>query len=272
MIVEGIEQNTEAWLAWRKDKVGASDAAAILGKCKFNTAYGLFLSKTGRVEGFKGNAATERGHEIEPKARSIYEIRNGFIEMPPACVVHDEHSQIAASLDGLRWDRRVILQIKYTSQESHDLVKNEKKVPEHYWIQCQHELMCVPEAEVNDYMSYRDEDEALVGVRPDVSFQALLLQAELEFLELLRMDIPPPLTERDAKLVDDDPKIQEICDRLLRLRGLTGKASKSESDKLKAEVIHLGGHNRIRCGNVLISWNPAKEQYRMTVSGERSST
>lgn len=267
MIID-IQQQTPEWLAWRMGKVGASEAAAILGKCRFNTPYSLWLVKTGKVEAFKGNAATQAGNDIEDKARASYEILNGFVDMPAACVVHDEYPEISASLDGLSDDRKKILEIKYPSQESHALALS-GEVPEHYYIQCQHQMMCVPEAESCDYWSYRESNGALVTVVPNKPFQATLLHAELAFLDLVKSDIAPALTEKDAKIVSS-PEIQAMCNELIALKAEKGKSAKEKSDWLKCQVIEVGGHSRIRCGSVLVSRTLGKDKfsYRVTVSGE----
>lgn len=262
MIVRDIQQNTPEWLAWRMGKIGASSAAAVLGKCKYQTAYGLWLVMTGRAEGFQGNDATERGLEMEPKARASYEILNDFVEMPATCVQHDAYPKIIASLDGLSLDGKRILEIKYPSQESHESTLS-GKVPEHYWIQCQHQLMLVPDADACDYWSYREGNGALVKVVPDAPFQALLLASELAFLKLVETDVAPPLTERDAKVVSD-PIVMDLCRELLVLKEDKSKSAKAKSDLLKAEVIKLGGHNKVRCGSVLIS--QSQTGYRMTTA------
>lgn len=262
MIVRDLQQNTPEWLAWRMGKIGASSAAAVLGECKYQTAYGLWLVMTGRAEGFRGNEATDRGLEMEPKARASYEILNGFVEMLPTCVQHNEHEKIIASLDGLSFDGKTILEVKYPSQESHERALN-GEVPRHYWIQCQHQLMLVPRAEACHYWSYREGNGALVKVVPDLEFQQFLLSAELAFLELVASDVAPSLTERDAKIVDD-PAIINICEELLKLKEDKSKLAKVKSDQLKAEVIKLGGHNKIRCGGVLIS--QSQTGYRMTTA------
>lgn len=262
-----LEQGTPEWLAWRKGGLGASNAAAVIGVCKFNTPYELFMQMTGRLPAFEGNRATEAGNEMEPKARASYEIEHDFVDMPATCVEHPVHSEIRASLDGLREDGKVILEIKYPSQASHDIAVS-GMVPEHYYPQCQHQLMCVPEAEELHYWSFREEKGVKVVVYPDPIYQRMLLEAELAFLDLVKNATPPPLMDRDAKLVDD-AVIKDICQRLIELKDTKGKEAKEESDSLKSKVIELGGHGKVRCENVLISKSltkTGKESYRMTVS------
>jgi putative phage-type endonuclease len=264
-----LTQGSPEWLAWRLGGIGASEAAAVIGVCKYKTPYKLFLEKTGRIQGFKGNAATEAGHAMEPKARATYEIEHDFVTMEPVCVEHYKHPEIRASLDGLSEDRKIILEIKYPSNESHEMARN-GKVPEHYYPQCQHQLMCVPEAEELHYLSFREERGVKVVVKPDPEYQKMLLEAELSFLDLVKNDTPPPLTERDALLVDDDMS-KSICAELVSLKQDSSKSAKELSDKFKAQLVEHWNHPRIRCGNVLVTKSmtkAGKPSFRMTISGE----
>lgn len=248
--------------------LGASQAAAIIGECKFMTAYELWLEKTGRRQGFQGNDATKRGNDMEAPARAAYEVHRGFVDAPPTCVLHPTIDYIGASLDGVEPDL-VILEMKYPSEASHQMARD-GQVPHHYWIQVQHQLMCVPDAPYANYWSYRKEGPALVRVEHDLEFQAKLLKAEIAFWELVKADVPPPLTTDDAKVVED-PDMKRLCDRIMALKEQTTRAAKEELDEIKTTVIQVGGHNRIRCGRVLVSLlKTAKgtDSYRLTISKE----
>lgn len=267
-IVNDLIQGSPEWIVFRAKHLGASDAAAIMGLSPYKTAYQLWCEKTNRAQAFEGNAATEAGHRMEDVARASYEIQQGFVEMPPVCVEHSKHPIISSSLDGLSDDHKTILEIKYASQKSHEMALS-GQVPEHYYIQCQWQLACVPEAEVCHYFSYRDGNSALIEVKPNADLQAKLIEAGLAFWDLVKLDTPPPLTDKDAKLVDD-PQVIDICKRLLSLKDVKGKEAKQESDALKVKAVVIGGHVRIRCGGVLISRSVTKsgaDSYRMTVSG-----
>jgi hypothetical protein len=120
------------------------------------------------------------------------------------------------------------------------------------------------------YWSYRDGTGALVEVKPDLEFQAQYLTALFAFRELVLSDTPPPLTERDA-LLTEDPQVIELCGRLIELKDSKGKEAKAESETLKAKVLEIGGHTKVRCKDVLISKSitaRGKESYRMTVRKE----
>ncbi len=264
-----LKQDSPEWKIWRSSGLGASDAAAVLGVCKFKTPYQLFLEKTNRVPAFEGNAYTEAGKTMEPKARASFEIENDFIEMTPMCVMHPTHDFILASLDGLSPGGSTILEIKYVSEATHKLALD-GAVPEHYFPQTQHQLMCVPEAEFLYYYSYREGNATTVIVKRDNAFIEKLETALIGFWDLVKSDTPPPLTYNDAKLIIGNKEIEDICKELIVLKASDVSADKAKSDDLKARVIELGKHNKVRCNNVLVAHSKTKsgkDSYRLTISG-----
>jgi putative phage-type endonuclease len=267
-----LVQGSPEWVAWRLKVLGASRTAAILGKCPYSTPYEVWCELTGRKPPFEGNEATERGKQMEDPARAAYEMHCGFIEARPVCVLHPTLDFIGASLDGLDLNTLIPVEIKYASERSHQLALS-GEVPEHYFYQVQHQLLCVPEAPYAHYWSYRSENPALVEVQHNPKIQRLIEEGLCVFWELIRADIPPPLTEKDAKIVDD-PEITKVCSMLLQLKDRTDKASKAEADTLKASIVEMGGHNKVRCGNVLVSRSitaTGKTSYRLTVAKDKET-
>lgn len=264
-----MEQGTEQWVKWRQGGIGASEIAAIMGLCPYNTPYDIWLVKTGRSRGFEGNSFTEHGKALEAKGRARYELTN-MEDMPPACATHPKYPICIASLDGLRSDNKLILEIKCPKGRQTIDAALAGNVPEHYLAQVQYQL-AVTGADMLHFFVYHEESQtdALVEVTPDIQYQGKLVAAALDFWnQYVLTDIAPPLTEQDAKLVDD-PQVKAICDELLALKDKTDKASKSQANELKSKVLILGGHNKVRCGPVLVSKSVTKkgeESFRLTVS------
>jgi putative phage-type endonuclease len=61
-----MTQGSDAWHAWRKMGIGATDAAAICGYSKWDSALGVYARKTMPTEKSEPNAAQEWGTRIEP--------------------------------------------------------------------------------------------------------------------------------------------------------------------------------------------------------------
>lgn len=243
-------QGSPEWHEWRMRGVGASEVPAILGVCPYNTAHDIWLVKTGRKKGFEGNSFTQHGQETEGRARARYEIQT-MQDMAPACATHPKFTMCAASLDGLSEDGKLVLEIK--CPKGADVLAQAKagKVAEHYWPQVQYQL-AVTGADLLHFFVYHSdtEQDALVEVKPDVEYQGMIVAKVLAFWDLVKSDTPPPLTDRDAKIITDDDGISGLCQQLV-----SGQKtfSKQQMDALKAQIVKLAGHPKMKCGNVQIS-------------------
>ena len=130
--VMNIEQNTKAWHDLRRNGVGASDVAAILGISPYKTRHDIFLSKT-TDEVQNTSFIQQRGHDKELIARAKYEINTGE-EYPPCLVENDIYSYMRASLDGWNKEKNHIIEIKYCGKNF------KEEIPEHYNVQCQYQM------------------------------------------------------------------------------------------------------------------------------------
>lgn len=242
MKVLNLTQNTPEWVAHRQNCIGASECAAILGVSKFSTPYQLFLEKKGLVPGFTGNAATQAGSEAESKARAMYEMSYGDFEtFTPICIQHDQYDFMMASLDGYNENLKRILEIKYPSEESHNMALS-GEVPHHYWVQMQYQLAICNEADHGHYFSFRESDGAMVEVKRDDKFiNEILLPSVLAFKTLLDTNTPPPLTDSDHMLVTEGP----IVDLFKELFSIDSK-QKKERAFLADKITQIAGHPKVK--------------------------
>lgn len=271
-------QGSVEWIEWRKSGVGASDVAAVLGICPYKTRYQLWLEKTGRSKGFEGNSFTIHGQDTEAKARARYELLT-MEDMPPACATHPKFSVCLASLDGRKDDNSLILEIKCPRGSEMIAAAKDGKILEHYIPQVQFQL-AITGADLLHFFVYHSEtqEDALVEVKPDVEYQGKIIAEVLSFWELVKSDTAPPLTDRDVLIVETEEMI-ELCKKLSSLKSCEEfgqkNAIKKVADKLKEKVIELGGHNKVRCGDVLVSKSvtkTGKDSYRLTIAQPDSET
>lgn len=240
-------QDSPEWHEWRLGGIGASEIAAIIGTCPYNTAHGVWLVKTKRSKGFEGNSFTEHGKELEAAARARYELIC-MEDMPAACATHPKFTICRASLDGWNQELKRVLEIKCPKGRSVIDAALAGKVAEHYWPQVQYQ-MAVTGADELDFFVYHEETKthALVKVKSDVEYQGKLIAAAIEFWEkYVLTDTPPPLTDRDVKVVES-PDVVELCEKIKT----TGKGERLK--QLLAKAIDLAGHPKMRCGNVQVS-------------------
>lgn len=261
--MSGLIQGTPEWLEWRKKGIGSSDISAIMGVSPYSTPYMVWSEKVGLTQGFAGNFVTLRGNELEDRARKRYELIS-MDDMPPACAVHPKYDILRVSLDGLRADNKKILEIKVPGRDAHNNALS-GKVPPYYVPQVQLQLL-VTGADLCDYFSFQHvtSTHALVQVEPNLEIQAQIVIVAMKFWELVVNKTPPPLTDDDDKIITDG-EVFELC---AKLKAGKDTLAKKLLDSMKAEVIRLGGHSRVRAGPVLVT--KRGDVFRLTVAKEEA--
>lgn len=194
MKLVNLAQGSDAWKLWRRQGLGGSDVATILGVAPFEDATrdNLFREK---VEGWERPVTfpMRRGNLKEPDARRLYQERFRCVA-PPACVEHEDAPWMRVSLDGLcsnhaavaadlvRW----ILELKVPNADAHTWALA-GEVPEYYRPQCQWQLLTTGLDRL-DYASYSENRRfaeadrlAVVPVTADAEMQALLLSEAEKF-------------------------------------------------------------------------------------------
>lgn len=185
-------QGTPEWLAWRRDGIGGSDVANLLGVSPFDDATPecLFAEKVfGHTR--PTNFAMRRGNRLEPVAREWFERKRGH-KFPPVCVEHSDASWMRASLDGLAYVPgpghlfAELAEIKAPNWKVHDAALA-GFVPDYYRVQVQWQLL-VTGAELCWFVSVTehsrfllDQQLAVVKVYADAEEQARLHTAAEAF-------------------------------------------------------------------------------------------
>ena len=188
-----IEQGSEEWFAQRLGKITASRVADVLAKTGSGPAASrknymmelLCQRLTGsREEGFT-SAAMQRGIDLEPLARSAYEVATGRVVQEAGFIVHPEYEGIGASPDGLVADDGLI-EIKCPNTAQHVDCLRKGEPDKKYWWQMQCQMACTGRAWC-DFVSFDDrmpEPLQLFYVRVERSDEAIseMIDDCLEFL------------------------------------------------------------------------------------------
>lgn len=196
-----MHQQTEEWLNFRKDKIGSSDAAKIYGVSPYGSAYDLWLEKTNRVKP-TFNANMQYGIENEEKVRHYYMEKTGLC-FTPVVMQEGPEKWMIASLDGMTFDEKDIIEIKCCNAKVFELAKQGKAV-DHYYCQMQHQLMCSPKAERVHYVCYYKGEYADVIIERDDAYIQNLADKERAFYELFESDTPPEQNIDDLLLIEDE--------------------------------------------------------------------
>jgi len=194
-----LTQNTHEWYAYRRKKIGASDASIILEVSPWKTPYQLWLEKTGNSTS-PTTPQQKRGLEMEESARQSFERMTGMI-MFPKVMEHPTLNWMMASLDGIDMDSTAIVEIKCPGQVDHAIAK-QGKIPEKYVPQLQHQL-AVTGLEMAYYFSFDGNDGVIVEVEKDEQFISKMIDLEQVFWNCLVTLSPPPMNKRDIIERDD---------------------------------------------------------------------
>lgn len=211
-MVEMIQLKDRAeWLEARKNRIGGSEAACIVGMNPYRSNVELWEIKTGQVEAedISDKPYVKYGSEAEQHLRELFKL--DFPQYKVSYVednmwLNDKYPFAHASLDGWLEDeqgRKGILEIKTTNiLQSMQKEKWKNRIPDNYYIQVLHYLMvtefdfAILKAQLKyDYdgdimlttKHYKIEREE---VQEDIEF---LEKAERRFFECIKEDRQPNL-------------------------------------------------------------------------------
>ncbi len=134
-------------IALRSDKLGASDAPAVLGLDPYRSASDVWLEKTGRCDPFAGNDATRRGQYQEPGLCMFAEDRTGVQFFPSTTFVH-ESGLLLATPDRLSKDMKEGVEAKSTALTEGWGEPGTDQIPEKVLVQVAQQFACVPTLQV----------------------------------------------------------------------------------------------------------------------------
>lgn len=234
-----LEQGTAEWHLHRAKYRNASETAAIMGCSPWMSVYDMWLLKTWRKTQPE-NEAMRHGTAMEPLARTAYEVETGTI-MQAKVMVSGLYS---ASLDGITLNGQLLLEIKcpYQGQVS-ELWQQAKQgiAPEHYRLQVQHQLM-VSGAKLAHLWVFDGSNGIKIDIEPDPTTFRHIQEAWDDFQVLIDSDTPPPLSEQDTLLRQDDDW-KQAAELFTSLKSTAEEAAK-QADDAKARLIGMCSHSR----------------------------
>jgi putative phage-type endonuclease len=212
-----LVQGSDIWRQWRKDGIGGSEVACVVGANPYSD------SKADKIWARKlpedhpnskpevsDNDAMAKGRKYEPEARRIYETLFDW-NARDVCVLHDDYSFIRCSLDGLRDDDDLVLEIKCPwTDKNHTKYLEISRIEDnferqtafatmfnYYRMQVLYQLL-ITNARVCHFVSYfpnwkNEKDRfALITLYPEPYMQDFLLRRAIEFWKFVETRTPPP--------------------------------------------------------------------------------
>ena len=141
------EQRSKEWFEMRGTMLTASDVAAALGQNHFKSPDALLLDKCGykKVEG--PNVNTQRGIDLEPMVRDLYDERTGS---------KTHEFGLGGSVDGIT-ESGILVEIKCPNKLCN-------KIPDYYFPQVQ-VLLDINDLEECDFVQYHQPTDVLKIIR-----------------------------------------------------------------------------------------------------------
>ncbi len=260
----------QEWLQWRKQGLGSSDLAVIMGASKWKTLLELYEEKLPEspVEE-KTSYVMERGNRAEPKIRSLLSLKYNKNFDPALCVM-DGCEFMRVSLDGFTEDKTEIAEFKLLNKADWMKSKYDNILPPQYVAQVQGQLL-VSRAKKCYFAAYlytKEEETvytldklAIVEVLPDLEYQAKLLKECQKFWhENVLKRVPPGMQESDYKPFNvTEPNIVAQWKALDQVYEKTEQILKQiEAKKKTIEDKILGfaektGYPRLVCGGIKLT-------------------
>lgn len=258
-IIKGPEsiQGSSEWHEFRKGKIGASMAPAIMGVSPFQTKKQLWeelVFETKRPP----TRAMQRGIELEEKARKWFNQKLGT-NYAPAVVQSIAHPDLIASLDGYYEDqggKPHICEIKCPGEATHREALA-GKIPECYHPQLQMQMDLVGTDQMV-YVSFDGIDGVMLTCKRDKDYCVDLLASVLSFYSST-ISMKPPIDSNSEWVQCCDEECQIKAERYQELLGLIEQL-KTECDEIKGSLILKAVHPKTQIGNIRLQKVTSKGQ------------
>ena len=185
------------WHAARKNGIGGSEVAAILGLSNFATAYDIWESKTSdEAKHIDDNEQMRWGRILEPVIVTEYiKKTKNRVTFPPR-LVHPDYPYMGVNLDGLA-NENIVVEAKNVRYGDEWGEEGTDQIPIIYNVQCQYNMM-VASAYYGIHILSADvpvliagSDHRIYHVPADIEMQGMLADVVHEFWELVRTKTPP---------------------------------------------------------------------------------
>ena len=229
-------QGSQEWLDMRKNYIGASEAASIMGENPWTTPLQAWEQKVGVVAPPTENEAMRRGTRLEPFARNAFANEFG-LDVYPKIVYHPHIKFMMASMDGLTLDGKEAVEFKCPGAKAHAMALKQI-VPPYYVAQLQHQLACL-ELDYIYYYSFDGENGVGFKVGRNEEYITRLIDTEKEWWYCVENFVSPEPMDADYEKKDwhlYEERVAEI-DRTMAL------LKKEREDIKKSLVIQARGRS-----------------------------
>ena len=216
--------NREEWLALRKDYIGGSDAASVVGLNEYQSPNALWCEKTGITPAFEGNLRTEVGTFLEDFIAKKFEAETGKkVRRSNFTFINDQYPWAIADIDREIVGENAGLECKSTSDLNLRHYKN-GDYPSRFYAQCVHYMA------VKGYDRYylavligNSDFKIFVIERDEQEINALMLGEASFYENYMIANVPPPIDGSESTRTalksqaeietDEEPEPVDLTDK-----------------------------------------------------------
>lgn len=277
-----------AWLAERLKRIGASEAASVLGVNPYQSPIELYYRKTGQLPPEKESLPMKIGKLMEPVLCRLYEDQFGWaIERKQEFVVSKEYPFMAATLDGVTTgvdgEPDTIVELKTANVRRADEwgETGTDEIPLPYLVQVQHQMIVTRIDLAHVAVLIGNSDFRVYHVPRHDKLCAKIIDREADFWRAVEARKPPKDRPEDAAIfarlapefeaevdLSDNFEAQLNLD-LYRYYGDEIKKLEDERNEYKHRLIRSMAHHataRLSDGTILKRATVKKKSYVVEAS------
>lgn len=231
----------------RRQYIGGSDIAAIMGQSRWKTAYRLWAEKTGKIEvpDLSNNPAVEMGTRLEQFVAELFAEKTGKqVRRQSKMYQHPQYPFLVAHVDRLITGSDELLECKTCS--AYKLEEWENKIPKEYVLQViwylgitgrkRGWIACLIGGQKFDYKVIEFDEELF----------NLMVEKAVKFWDMVQTQTPPVILPEDGEVLgeifsehsEDMIENNEINDRVAYVKELEMHVDemKKEIEEIKTEL------------------------------------
>lgn len=263
--------DTAHWLRMRKQGLGASDAAAVLGLSKWGTPLSVYLDKLSDSIDDTMSDRQDWGHRLEePIAQWVRERKNLDVTASPGLIRSEEFPWLLATPDRLVNAGDVVVPLEIKSSDAFMADTWKEGIPLNYQIQIQQQILIMGAPYGYLVVLHGGNSPEFYTVPADREFHEQLIRLTRDFWEnhILAQIPPEPITLDDASSLwpgDTGVKV-EGGEALYELWGTYGLMqaeaveinNKLDAVKLQLQIAMKDAVELTHRGQTLFTWRPRK--------------
>ena len=190
--ISTVNMSREEWLEHRKNSIGGSESASILGMNPYSSAYTVWADKLGKLPEIDDNEAMRQGRDLEAYVAQRFTEQTGKkVRRENNILWNPDYPFAHANVDRLVVGEDAGLECKTCSALRMKEFKN-GAFPDTYYTQCVHYMMVTGCKKWYLAVLVLNKEFMVFEIERDEAEILALAEAEANFWECVRTETPPP--------------------------------------------------------------------------------